>query len=72
MSDYRVTVRTKSGDTLAQETFTSDGDAEMYMTTLLKDDDRILEALDEKVVIVSKEELYKGTWVVLTKKLVRI
>lgn len=72
MSDYRVILSTKDGTVLAQETFTSDGDAEMYMTTLLKDEDKILEALDDKVVTISKEELYKGTWVVLTKKLVRI
>lgn len=72
MSDFRVTVRTKAGDALAQETFTSDTDAEMFMASLLKDDDKILEAIDERIVIVSKEELYKGTWVVLTKKLVRI
>lgn len=72
MSDFRVTVRTKAGEVLAQETFTSDADAEMFMASLLKDDDKILEAIDERIVIVSKEELYKGTWVVLTKKLVRI
>ena len=60
MSDYRVTVTTKN-EVLAMEMFTSDGDAEVYMTELLKDEDKILEALDVKVVTVSKEELYKGT-----------
>ena len=72
MSDYRVTVKSKTGEILAMEMFTSDGDAEVYMTELLKDEDKILEALDDKVVTVAKEELYKGTWVVLNKKLVRI
>ena len=71
MSDFRVTVSSKDG-MLAMEMFTSDGDAEVYMTELLKDDDKILEALDVKVVTVSKEELYKGTWVTLNRKLVRI
>lgn len=71
MSDYRVTVTTKN-EVLAMEMFTSDGDAEVYMTELLKDEDKILEALDVKVVTVSKEELYKGTWVTLNRKLVRI
>lgn len=71
MSDYRVTVTSK-GEVLAMEMFTSDGDAEVYMTELLKDEDKILEALDVKVVTVSKEELYKGTWVTLNRKLVRI
>lgn len=71
MSDYRVTVMSKN-EVLAMEMFTSDGDAEVYMTELLKDEDKILEALDVKVVTVSKEELYKGTWVTLNRKLVRI
>lgn len=71
MSDYRVTVTSKN-EVLAMEMFTSDGDAEVYMTELLKDEDKILEALDVKVVTVSKEELYKGTWVTLNRKLVRI
>ena len=72
MSDFRVMVNKMTGEPLAVEMFTSDGDAEVYMTELLKDEDKILEALDEKVIVVTKEELYKGTWVTLTKKLVRI
>ena len=72
MSDFRVSVKNRAGEILACEMFTSEGDAEVYLKDLLEDEDGILDSLDEKVVTIAKEELYKGTWVVLNKKLVKI
>ena len=71
MSDFRVVIA-HGDEVLAQEIFTSEGDAEAFIVQTLKDEDEILSALTVPLISISKEELYKGTWVLLSKKMVRI
>ena len=69
MAEFRVTARTNEGETLALETFASNGDAESFMSEMVKDADSILSLWGVRIVALSKETLEEGEWRLKERKL---
>lgn len=56
-------------DCYAREVFDSHEDADRYWNSLFADDS-VLESISDRACVVVKEEMHRGTWVEVCRKLV--
>ena len=66
---YRVTVTQVGGGEIAMELFSAQSDAQAFMDSFLSEDS-ILEGMPGAYT-VTMDELLRGSWVTVTRKLVR-
>ena len=67
---YRVTVTQIGGGEGAMELFSAQSDAQAVMDTFLSENDNILDGMPGSYT-VTMDELFRGSWVTVTRKLVR-
>lgn len=68
---HRVTVTAVGGGEIAMELFETRSDAQAYMESFLKEDGNMLEGMPGAYT-VTMDELFKGSWVAVSRKLVRV
>lgn len=68
---YRVAVSKVGDGEIAMELFETRSDATAYMESFLGDEDNMLEGLPGAYT-VTMDELFRGSWVPVSKKLVRV
>ena len=68
---YRVTVTQIGGGEVAMELFSAQSDAQAFMESFLSENYNNLDGMPGAYT-VSMDELFRGSWVTVTKKLVRV
>lgn len=68
---FRVTVAPVGGEPVAVENFETRQDSEAFYDRMLTDDGgNVLKGLPFQTTVVSYEEFYEGTWVLLNRRIV--
>lgn len=71
MATFRVKVSRAEGTVLMMEQYEQRADAEMYFNNLTDSDNGFINSLMAKFadgVTIDLEELYRGTWVLITRR----